>query len=95
VPFSCNDHRTGAVADHCQWSRVQRFHALNVAHCHCINCSRRILGNRPLQILRLKSFAGPATGRRAMESECSAHTIVRVGTSQQRIYFLGSSLGTA
>ena len=68
---------------------------LIVAGRDCGDRGIEIFDNGALQILRLKTFAGPAPGRCSVKPEGAADTIVVAGTSEQSVDLLDRRLGTA
>src|SRR5262249_11688767 len=91
----CDNHRATAVANNSKRLRIQAAHVGIIASHHCSNGGVEVLDRRPLQILRLKSLAAPASSCCSVKSESTANPGITAGARPQCIDFFYSSLSPA
>ena len=71
------------------------MHMLIIPGLHGGDGGINVVDDRPLQILRLESFAGPAAGRSTVVTERAAYPIVGSHSPQQCVNLLHGGLGAA
>ena len=76
IPGRSDDRRSDKIADDCERFRIQSFDVREVASAYRDARGFNVLFLRPLEILRLWTFARPSARLRAVINERAPHTIV-------------------
>src|SRR6516225_8415276 len=92
---SGTDKAARNIADHRKWLRIELFDVRIVAGADGSDDSIDVLGLWPLQILRLQTITGPASGAGAVVAQCAANPAIIFTAHKQSIDLLRRGLGTA